>query len=189
MLGGKYYDIENPYKVQDDASVICKPTNISGKHRWSLLRILILLVVLVAFAAVFIGTMRYGYHSQPAVQTGNDIHDILYLFHILTRLDFHSLGSGSGSKRSESLREDFDIKKAFDRQFPHSREARWRDAQNSPQVKVEELISRINDGFKHVPWGRKEGSEERTDSSHDTKGHDVEDVLSEQVRELSWRLG
>ena len=70
MLGGKYYDIENPYKAQDEAGVLCKPSGASGKHRWSLLRTLIVLVVALAFVAVFVGTLRYGQHSQPAVRTG-----------------------------------------------------------------------------------------------------------------------
>ena len=67
---GKYYDIENPYKAQDETNVLCKPSSAGGKHRWSLLRTLILLVVALAFVAVFIGSMRYGQHSKTAVRTG-----------------------------------------------------------------------------------------------------------------------
>ena len=70
MLGGKYYDIENPYKAQDEANVLCRPATGSGKHRWSMLRTLIVLVAALAFVAVFVGTLRYGQHGKAAVRTG-----------------------------------------------------------------------------------------------------------------------
>lgn len=85
--------------------------------------------------------------------------------------------AGLNGKRFES-REDFDFKKAFDRQrqFSHGMDTKWR---MQPQINAEEIKKKFEEGMQRFPW-RKEGADSSVQISEE------EDEADRRVSIMGW---